>query len=519
MTYQTHPQAIYTSQLRIKTIEEELEAIKELLGSELAKLVGEFIQARQKMLKDEEDDQAVEKVGELEEKLKENSFSEEETEKITNHCEELVDLKEQLEKQVLQNQNKEVTEIELKYKTKFQGQLVIENYLELEKLCLQDVRSVDKVVLKNLTKLQECTIRGCNVKELIIENCSRAKKLNVRKNSLTNLEFLKGLDDLKELDLYGNTGIDNGLEYLPNNLQEITQYNPCQLAKIIRDLKKKHEDLKKSVSDFIKDKEEIFYSSKELITTELLSDLEKEFKNKEEKINYLEFRKQGLGSTNYRKQLKTYEKHYKEIEDELENKLDEEAMNEVQRILTNSELQGELKVYRSITPTPESQNETLVSQLIGELKERKTLASDEQEIITKAKELLGAKRIFLNTRQITIKGLQNCYNKLKGNKKYAKVDEVGNVINAGGTVAESLTFGVPKAFGETIKAINASFERKFSDKRAEEFQELLIKAEKLKCLAISIKSLRLITEFEKNLEELKTELDREEKQFKELLNG
>ena len=129
--------------------------------------------------------------------------------------------------------NKEVTEIELKYKTKFQGQLVIENYLELEKLCLQDVRSVDKVVLKNLTKLQECTIRGCNVKELIIENCSRTKKLNVRKNSLTNLKFLKGLDDLKELDLYGNTEIGNGLEYLPDSLEKFS-YENTKLVELLK---------------------------------------------------------------------------------------------------------------------------------------------------------------------------------------------------------------------------------------------------------------------------------------------
>jgi len=54
--------------------------------------------------------------------------------------------------------NKEVTEIEIRRSRNFQGELVIEDYSELEKLNLRDIRSIDKVILKNLTQLQECTI-------------------------------------------------------------------------------------------------------------------------------------------------------------------------------------------------------------------------------------------------------------------------------------------------------------------------------------------------------------------------
>jgi len=116
--------------------------------------------------------------------------------------------------------------------------------------------------------------------------------------------------------------------------------------------------------------------------------------------------------------------------------------------------------------------DNLINHLIAKLKEKQLSISEEQEIV-KIKDLLGAKRIFLNTRRITIEGLQNCYNKLKGNKKYNKVDEVGNIISAAGGVADSLTFGVPRALGEVVKVINNSFKRRFSDKKTEEFKEPL----------------------------------------------
>jgi len=54
--------------------------------------------------------------------------------------------------------SKETKKIEIRRNRNFQGDLLIENYLELETLNLRDIRSIDKVVLKNLPRLQECTI-------------------------------------------------------------------------------------------------------------------------------------------------------------------------------------------------------------------------------------------------------------------------------------------------------------------------------------------------------------------------
>jgi hypothetical protein len=475
--------------------------------------------------------------------------------------------------------SKEVKKIEVKRNRNFQGRLVVEDYSELEILNLRDVRSIDKIILKNLPQLQECTIWGCETKELVIENCLQIKKLNVRSNSLTNLEFLVSLENLEEPEVDGNTELveilkpyQSDWKAYQKDIQEIfkltNQNNFRGLAKKFWDLKKSREDLKKNVSILLANHGD---ASKEMNTKELFLNLGKEFKDKEARINYLESRVQELTDlsekqkekiidafshlfsekellqeliTVYLEYIKTkkqgipsrqLKKECQRIEDELEEKLGEEAMIKIETILNDcenlllwekeletklndksrlieeqkqnpilqtndskekeklkeqeetnkkqrerqkslliAEIQGQLKVYKSLTPIPEEQNKSLVRQLIIQLKEKQLLTSKEQEILDQIKDYLGTKRIFLNARQITIKGLQNCYNKLKGNKKYARADEVGNLISTVGGVADSLAFGIPKACGETVKIINNSFKGKFSDKREGEFQALLI---------------------------------------------
>jgi len=54
--------------------------------------------------------------------------------------------------------NKEIKEIEIEYENFEEKKLVIEDYSNLEKLYLQSIESIDKITLKNLPQLQECTI-------------------------------------------------------------------------------------------------------------------------------------------------------------------------------------------------------------------------------------------------------------------------------------------------------------------------------------------------------------------------
>lgn len=134
--------------------------------------------------------------------------------------------------------NKEVTEIEIRRSRNFQGELVIEDYSELEKLNLRDIRSIDKVILKNLTQLQECTIWDCGTKELVIKNCPQIKKLNVRKNSLTSLECLANLANLTKLDIAINPNLTS-LSFLFNlrNLTELEMKDNPKLDEILKHYK------------------------------------------------------------------------------------------------------------------------------------------------------------------------------------------------------------------------------------------------------------------------------------------
>src|SRR4051812_20086722 len=99
---------------------------------------------------------------------------------------------------------KKEKQIKIREENNFQGSLVIEDYSELEKLYLRGIKNIEEVVLKNLTQLQEITIRDCGTKDLVIENCSKVKKLNVENNLLTDLGFIKDLENLEELKINGN---------------------------------------------------------------------------------------------------------------------------------------------------------------------------------------------------------------------------------------------------------------------------------------------------------------------------
>ena len=108
-----------------------------------------------------------------------------------------------------------IKEIKIEDEYDFEGQLFVADYLNLEKLYLHDVDRIEKITLKNLPQLQECTIWDCGVKELVISNCPNIETLNVRRNNLTSLEFLVNLRNLTEqdkLDIEGNPKLDEILK-------------------------------------------------------------------------------------------------------------------------------------------------------------------------------------------------------------------------------------------------------------------------------------------------------------------
>jgi len=316
---------------------------------------------------------------------------------------------------------KEVKEIKLKRK-EFTGQLVIEDYSELENLSLRDVKSVDQLILKNLTKLQECTIWDCNLKKLMIENCPKIRVLNVRQNLLTNLEFLKGLDSLEELEIDGNGEIDPEPECLPKDLKiftcegtklkpfqklvELAKQNPQELAKKFWNLQKKYNSLKKSLTSLAE------VNSQELVglkTEELIIEAKLRAEERQKKIEEL-------------------------------------------------------------------------SKLISSVKQEKVSVT-QALAYEKTLDFLRVKSTFLNARRGTIEELKERYNELSKfiSGKNTKFSIAGNMVSNIGRSASSTTiFGViPNALGEFIKAGNEYSKIKFIAKSSEEFQILLKNEEEL----------------------------------------
>ncbi|RHZ35829.1 leucine-rich repeat domain-containing protein [endosymbiont GvMRE of Glomus versiforme] len=189
----------------------------------------------------------------------------------------------------------------------FQGQLIIESYLQLEKLHLQDIENINKVTLKNLPQLQECTIWNCGMQDLVIENCPQLKTLNVRRNLLTNLEFLINLENLEELEIDGNIKINSGLEYLPKSLEKLS-YSNTKLVEILKQesykgnwrafrivelAKKRPRDLLETISDLHEQNKRLKKELKEsnnlpqLLVLEDSNEFEKKYQKLKSKLNSL----------------------------------------------------------------------------------------------------------------------------------------------------------------------------------------------------------------------------------------
>lgn len=448
--------------------------------------------------------------------------------------------------------SKEHKEIELEYE-KYEDprrQLVIEGYPQLEKLCLMDVESIDKIVLKNLTQLQECEIWGCGIKELTIKNCPQINKLDIQNNSLTTLEFLANLEKLERLKLDGNVDIENRLECLPESLKyfsyentklmetlkvyngdwkscqkdlqeliSLARQNPYQLLKNIQNLKveikqlrenqpvtlddsteseRKYKELKRVLAFLTKEEELKTEELEKIITDELVKDLTEQKKD----LVRLHQANQEL-----QEKLEVYEAVYDKIwqkQQELAEfkkviiAANSEAKDDIEELL-EAHVDNNLKwleackkrlIKQEVSEEEINllcQKQELIVKLQHNINQREKqiyqiIASDGYNIIKakalldKSNEFLGAKRIFLNTRQGTIEQLQNCCDQLETKiniGKYAKREEIGNSIGALGKALNTVTLGLLEAAGEGMKVGNTFSKRKFLGESIKKFQEHL----------------------------------------------
>lgn len=140
------------------------------------------------------------------------------------------------------------------------------------------------------------------MQDLAIENCPRLKKLNVRKNLLTNLGFLENLECLEELELGGNTELIETLNPYSGDGKNIHKKN-------------------KIMNSFLR-----LFPERELLQELIKAHLE-----------FVRFKTQGMDSPDYGEKCDEYIEKCQKIKKQLRTKLDKGTINEIQRILSDCE--------------------------------------------------------------------------------------------------------------------------------------------------------------------------------------
>ncbi|MCE8162850.1 MAG: leucine-rich repeat domain-containing protein [Candidatus Moeniiplasma glomeromycotorum] len=308
--------------------------------------------------------------------------------------------------------SKELNKIELRRKRKFTGQLVVENYLELENLSLREIRSIDKLSLKNLPQVKQCTVWDCGVKELIVDNCPKLEKLNVRKNLLTGLEFLANLENLEELEIDGNSKLTEILSSYSGNwktcrkdiqeLIELTNQKPYEFRKLQEeneklkkeievyknsstidnsiDFEKKYQKLKGTLNFLVKEEE---LKSKE-IDALITDDLIESVKEQKESLSNLEKVNQEL-----KEKFSPFEQVYQKIEQkekELEN-LKNVYLEKVEKKKEKCKKVLE-KLLKKMTQPNDSDFEEVIKESKEYLLKKTSDSSQELEAICSLKETI-----------------------------------------------------------------------------------------------------------------------------------
>jgi len=120
----------------------------------------------------------------------------------------------------------------------------------------------------------------------VIENCPRIEKLKVRKNFLTNLEFIKDLENLETLELENNDKITEILEPYENDWKvyqkdlQASDKNTLELLSKIRALEQENEFLNIKYDGLKKFVKGILISLSQETKKELSVELDKKIKKR-----------------------------------------------------------------------------------------------------------------------------------------------------------------------------------------------------------------------------------------------
>ncbi|CAG8437404.1 6946_t:CDS:2 [Ambispora leptoticha] len=197
-------------QNEINLLESKLDSLKISLNEVQKLSFSEFVKARKEFIRDEENEILRKKMKAINGTMKKDDSLKKLVKQINKYCDEIVRL------------GNEITtiDIEIEYED-FEESLIIENYPNLTKIEIADTNKVEKLTLKNLLSLENCSITNCKLEKLVIENCPKLSEINVRNNSLIELEFTKNLNSLIKLEVDGNKEIVSGISEEESNRREL----------------------------------------------------------------------------------------------------------------------------------------------------------------------------------------------------------------------------------------------------------------------------------------------------------
>jgi hypothetical protein len=101
--------------------------------------------------------------------------------------------------------SKEITQIDLNDKD-LKGELIIENFPNLEKVECRNNKGITSIKLVNLPNLDYFHANNCQIDSLMVNNCPNITFFNVANNNLSNTKFLGELNSekLSVLSLHTN---------------------------------------------------------------------------------------------------------------------------------------------------------------------------------------------------------------------------------------------------------------------------------------------------------------------------
>lgn len=362
---------------------------------------------------------------------------------------------------------------------------------------LPDIKFLDK--LPHPEKLTCLNISGNHFVALELSSLNKfisLRKLFIGDNEFNgSLEPLRKMNNLEELNI-SNTDIDSGLEYLPKNLKEIccevTRKRPEARCHVIRKKLEKYYN-----------PSEMAYDYKSWVINELPQKKLALFEEQRTEVKYLEIRVQELINlvkdqkeritssfsqffpekefiqnlvaahlefTKAKKQsspsIKSYRKKFNNLYEELEDKLDEKKMQELEIILNYCEelITWELEL--------EAELDRQEAMLLEGQKQMNKEVTRQELILERVNKFLAAKKNFLSTRQETIEELKKCFNELKmSEERHGRAEETSSVLRDLGGVP--ITLGIPKFFGGAIKIGTIFFKGNSFSGCNKEFQNIL----------------------------------------------